>query len=77
MGERPYCGPYAGAPVIEVNEGYPREIVLYRWHVNDPIGFADGVRVCVQELGIGPDRRYQVRTDELIASGYWYQAVPP
>jgi hypothetical protein len=79
MGEQPYCGPYAGAPYIEVNEGYRREIVLYRWHLPDPIGFEDGVRVCVQELGLGPDRRYEVRADQLTATGYWYQATtsPP
>jgi hypothetical protein len=75
MGEQPYCGPYAGAPYIEVNEGYAREIVLYRWHLPDPIGFEDGVRVCVQQLGIGSDRRYEVRADRLTATGYWYQAV--
>lgn len=77
MGERAYCGLYAGAPYIEVNEGYPREIVLYRWHLPDPIGFDDGIRVCVQQLGIGPDRRYEVRADRLTATGYWYQALAP
>jgi hypothetical protein len=75
-GEQPYSGLYAGAPYIEVNEGYPREIVLYRWHLNDPIGFTDGVRMCVQDLGFGPDGRYGVRADDhLTATGYWYQAV--
>jgi hypothetical protein len=76
LGEQPYSALYVGAPYIDINEGYPREIVLYRWHVNDPIGFADGVRVRVQQLGIGRDRRYEVRADSLTATGYWYRAVP-
>lgn len=75
VGERAYCGLYAGAPYIEVNEGYHREIVLYRWHVNDPIGFFDGARMSVQALGVGPDGRYEVRADHLTATGYWYQSV--
>ena len=74
-GEQSYCGLYAGAPYVEVNEGYPRETVLYRWHISDPIGFTDGVRMCVQELGMGQDHRYEVRADELTATGYWYEAV--
>jgi Protein of unknown function (DUF2961) len=74
-GERTYCGPYAGAPYLDTNEGYPREIVLYRWHILDPIGFHDGVRMTVQQLGTGPDRRYEKRPDHLVATGYWYQST--
>jgi hypothetical protein len=73
IGERAYCGLYAGAPYVEVNEGYQREIVLYRWHLSDPIGFEDGVRMAVQALGIGRDRQYEVRADRLTATAYWYQ----
>ncbi|HEY4267466.1 MAG TPA: glycoside hydrolase family 172 protein [Galbitalea sp.] len=75
-GERPYAGLYAGAPYLESNEGYPREIVLYRWHINDPIGFDDGVRLAVQVMGIGPDGKYELRDDELTATGYWYAIAP-
>lgn len=72
IGERPYCGLYAGAPFLQSNEGYEREIVLYRWHLNDPIGFQDGVRLAVQVMGIGADSHYELRHDELTATGYWY-----
>ena len=75
LGERTYCTPYAGAPYLDTNEGYPREIVLYRWHILDPIGFDDGVRMTVQQLGAGPDGLYQTRPDNLVATGYWYQAT--
>ena len=75
IGERTYCGPYAGTPYLDTNEGYPREIVLYRWHILDPIGFHDGVRMTVQQLGIGSDHRYETRSDRLVATGYWYQST--
>jgi hypothetical protein len=71
--ERPFSTWYAGAPFLQTNEGYPREIVLYRWHLQDPIGFEDGIRVAVQSLGQGPDERYEVRADHLRATGHWYQ----
>ena len=72
LGERAYSGLYAGAPFLQSNEGYEREIVLYRWHVNDPIGYQEGIRMAVQVMGIGADSRYELRTDELTATGYWY-----
>ena len=71
--ERPFSTWYAGAPFLHTNEGYPREIVLYRWHLADPIGVDDGIRVAVQCLGQGQDGRYEVRADDLRATGYWYQ----
>jgi len=70
--EQPFSTWYAGAPVVQTNEGYTREIVLYRWHLQDPIGFEDGCRVAVQVLGQGPDDRYEVRADHLQATGFWY-----
>ncbi len=72
-GERTFSGPHAGVPYLDSNEGYPREIVLYRWHLQDPIGFDDGLRASVQALGQGPDGSYEVRTDDVLsATAYWY-----
>lgn len=73
LGERSFSGPYAGVPFQQTNEGYPREIVLYRWHLHDPIGFDDGIRAVVQALGQGPGDRYEVRSgDTLTATAIWY-----
>lgn len=71
--ERTFSSWYAGAPFLQRNEGYPREVVLYRWHLQDPIGFDDGIRVAVQALGQGADGRYEVRADTLRGTGHWYQ----
>lgn len=72
VGEQTYSGLYAGVPFLESNEGYEREISLYRWHIADPIGFEDGIRMAVQVIGIGDDGRYEPRRDLLTATGYWY-----
>lgn len=73
IGERSFSGPYAGVPYIDTNEGYSREIVLYRWHLNDPIGFDEGLRVAVQALGQGPGNHYEVRSRDILrATGIWY-----
>jgi hypothetical protein len=72
LGERSYLAPYTGVPYLESNEGYPREIVLYRWHIHDPIGFDDGVRMSVQVIGHGTSPGYEKRDDVLTGTGYWY-----
>ena len=72
VGERPFTGTYSGAPYLESNEGYPREIVLYRWHIHDPIGFTEGIRMAVQVIGIASEAGYEVREDRLVGTGYWY-----
>ena len=74
-GEQTFSGPYAGVPFMQINEGYVREVVLYRWHINDPIGFGDGVRMAVQVIGIAPTGQYEIRGDDLSATGYWYHAT--
>ncbi len=48
-------GPYAGAPLVSgmANRGpQPDFVGCYRWHLPDPIVFADELRVTVQQIGI-------------------------
>jgi hypothetical protein len=70
--EREYNGPYLGCPMVETNEAGPRRISMYRWHLPDPIRFQHDLRVEVQALGWGPDRRYRIRSDEVASVAYWY-----
>jgi hypothetical protein len=76
LGETAFGGLFTGAPFIQTNEGYAREIVLYRWHIVDPIGFQDGVRMAVQVIGMGADGHYEIRDDHLTSTGYWYCEPP-
>ena len=50
---------------------------LYRWHIMDPVCFAQDLRVTVQALGWWVDTtKYQALTDDIAATAYWYQALP-
>jgi hypothetical protein len=71
--ERPYSSPYMGAPLVETDESRERRISLYRWHLADPVHYAHAIRVTVQALGWGDDRRYQVRDDVVASVAYHYE----
>lgn len=50
---------------------------MYRWHVRDPISFAEDLRVTVQALGWGEDGKYLPLTDADIATtAFWYSRLP-
>jgi hypothetical protein len=55
-GMGPHQGPYAGAP-LDVRapdvpvDAIPDYVGFYRWHVPDPIVFADELRVTIQQIG--------------------------
>jgi hypothetical protein len=70
---------YAGMPqVIPANEetGTPRRFGLYRWHIMDPIRFAQNLRVTIQALGWQSEGRYLPLEDDIASVAYWYQTEP-
>ncbi len=74
-----FSTPYAGMPqVIEANEekGTPPRFGLYRWHITDPIRFADDLRVTMQALGWQSEGRYLHLQDDISSVAFWYQAEP-
>lgn len=73
-GELPFSGPYAGCPLVGVvTPDGMRRSSLYRWHIPDPIGFQEDLRVTVQSLGWFPTGRYRPRDDDIASVAYWYQ----
>lgn len=72
--ERPFASAYLGCPLVSEPEDPIRRFSLYRWHVLDPIGFEQDIRVTVQALGWGDDGRYAIRSDHYATVAYWYQA---
>ncbi|MBA3642812.1 MAG: DUF2961 domain-containing protein, partial [Chloroflexia bacterium] len=46
---------------------------MYRWHVLDPIRFADDLRVTIQALGWRSGRRYLPLQDDIASTAFWYQ----
>lgn len=64
--------------------GFERRYGQYRWHVMDPVRFADDLKVTLQSLGwegagnermLG-DRTYKPLDDYLASVAYWHQAEP-
>ena len=49
---------------------------MYRWHIMDPIRFDSDLRVTMQALGWGYNRRYLPLQDDIASVAYWYQTLP-
>jgi hypothetical protein len=56
-GMGPHFGPYAGAPLDGRAPGpdpqsIPDFVAFYRWHLPDPVGFSNDLRVTIQQIGM-------------------------
>jgi hypothetical protein len=76
-----YSTPFLGMPQV-LTKG-PRKIYrpgqrfgMYRWHIPDPVHFAEDLRVTVQALGWGTEGRYRPLEDDLASTAWWYQTEP-
>jgi len=49
---------------------------MYRWHVMDPIRFAEDIRVTIQALGWRSEGRYLPGRHDICSVAYWYQTLP-
>lgn len=72
---------YLGLPqVISAKEGdlykSQQRFGMYRWHVPDPIRFAEDLKVTIQALGWRSGGRYLPLQDDIASTAYWYQAEP-
>lgn len=47
---------------------------MYRWHLPDPIFFAESLRVTVQQIGAWQDGLFE-RSDDISSTAYWYQST--
>ncbi|AZO96360.1 glycoside hydrolase family 172 protein [Halocella sp. SP3-1] len=83
--ENTYCTPFLGYPYYshhdeEVhnlyhNDDCPPMRGFYRWHIMDPIRFAEDIRVTIQQIGVNHKGLFE-RQDDLASVAYWYQAEP-
>ncbi|KAA9150724.1 DUF2961 domain-containing protein [Amycolatopsis acidicola] len=69
---------YTGLPqVLPANQVYQpgQRFGLYRWHLRDPVSFAEDLRVTIQALGWQDDGRYlQLARADIASTAFWYQA---
>lgn len=79
-----YCAPYSGYPYYSVADdsrftAYARAMApmhgLYRWHLPDPIRFAEDLRVTLQQIGHDGHELFE-RSDDVATVAYWYQVEP-
>jgi hypothetical protein len=74
-----YTTPYLGLPQVLRPDGLYRSqqrFGMYRWHLPDPIRFAQRARATVQALGWRSDGRYLPLHDDIASTAWWYQRDP-
>lgn len=49
---------------------------MYRWHIKDPVRFADDLRVTIQAIGWRSGGRYLPLQDDIASTAFWYQLEP-
>ncbi len=72
-----YNSAYAGTTLpSDENAAPPSYWSLYRWHIMDPICYDKDLRVTIQALGWGKDKKYLKLSDDIASVAYWYQVEP-
>jgi len=80
-----FTTPYLGLNQVLRPDGLyasQRRFGMYRWHLPDPIRFAEDLRVTVQSLGIGPGHhnglphRYRPTSDDIASTAWFYLDRP-
>ena len=74
---RPFNTLYSGSVLPASFKANPPNLwSLYRWHIQDPINFEKDLRVTIQALGWGEDKKYKKFSDDIASVAYWYQSEP-
>lgn len=74
-----FSTPFLGLPQVIKPDGLYRSqqrFGMYRWHIMDPIRFAEDLRVTIQALGWGSRGRYRPLQDDIASTVFWYQREP-
>ena len=76
--EQVFNTPFIGLPLASVNDpDGPKKFDMYRFHIEDCIGFEQDLRVTVDTIGWRRDYKKYKHTSEDVASvAFWYQAEP-
>ncbi|HAN21644.1 MAG TPA: hypothetical protein DCP51_08245 [Clostridiales bacterium] len=74
-----FNSPYAGLSYVSKQDGCYKanqRFSLYRWHITDPIYFAEDLKITIQALGWRSEGRYLPLQDDISSVAYWYQTLP-
>lgn len=77
-GYQEFTTPYTGFHILRPDGNYRSQtrFGMYRWHLTDPIRFAEDLRVTIQALGWRSNGRYLPLRDDIASVAYWYQTLP-
>ncbi len=71
-----YTAPFLGYPAGSVDFKVGGRHGVYRFHIMDPIRFAQDIRVTMQAIGWRSETRYLPLQDDIASVAYWYQTEP-
>jgi hypothetical protein len=74
-----YSTPYSGLCQVVRPDGLyvsQTRFGLYRFHLTDPVCFAENLRVTIQALGWRSGGRYLPQQDDIASVAFWYQDTP-
>lgn len=71
-----FSAPFLGYPLGDVDGRPGSRHSLYRFHIMDPIRFAENLRVTMQAIGWRSEGRYLPLQDDIASVAYWYQTEP-
>ena len=70
-----FSAPYLGYRKVSGDDVGSR-MIMYRFHVLDPIFFSRRIRIELQAIGWQSDGRYLPLEDDVASVAYWYQTLP-
>lgn len=71
-----FSAPFLGYPFGQPDFKVGNRHGLYRFHVMDPVRFAESMRVTMQAIGWRSEGRYLPLQDDIASVAYWYQREP-
>ncbi len=74
--EQAFNTAFLGMPLVRHEPNAVPVYDLYRWHIMDPIRFAEELKVTIQALGWWPNHKFQPLQDDVASVAYWFQTEP-
>ena len=81
LGDKPeqeFNSPYLGLPLASVkDQNSPNRFSMYRFHIEDCIGFSEDLKVTVDTIAWRRDyRKYKHSSEDVASVAFWYQSEP-
>lgn len=75
--EQVFNSPFLGLPLAHVKDGIPKQFSMYRFHIEDCIGFEKDIRVTVDTIGWKEDfSKYEHHSEDVRSVAFYYQQQP-